>query len=509
MKTNLRDYQKEAVKFAGGREFFANLLPPGLGKTLIELYRIWHLRKHRGLTGVLYICPKSIYPNIQAEFEAHWNFREEPLDIVFWTGGTSQAYQFELRRSLEPWDSLKVAVVNVEAFSHERVMKFVKRFAESHNQPHNRPRTTALCVIDESSRIKFNKAKRTKHILSLSKLFNFRDIMTGTPVLERPVDLWTQCQFLHPMALGERSFVQFRYKFCQTELCRIPEIKDGKPVIDRFGRRQWRTFYKVTGGKNLTVLRERLYGFSFRKEKHEVLSLPEKVYQQRYIELTSAQNRLYKELKKETLVKLETGEVDAQNAVVTLTRLQQLLCGYLTKTDKTHEEIESNRISELLNVLEEIDEKVLIWCHLTKPLEDIIKTLSETYGPQSVIRYDGATSTQDRELALVRLKEDKDARFFVSNPNVGGIGLTLNAATTSIYYINSASLETRLQSEDRNHRIGTTGTVTVIDFVVKGTLDERLLQLLKSKSDLATEILGDSRKLLNLFNEEVELPNDQ
>jgi len=157
--------------------------------------------------------------------------------------------------------------------------------------------------------------------------------------------------------------------------------------------------------------------------------------------------------------------------------------------------LKNNRITELLNILEEVDGKVIIWAVYRHDIKEITKILSERYGADSVESFFGDTLDRDRQDIVSRFQDrESSLRFFVGNPKTGGYGLTLTASHTVVYYSNSYDLEVRLQSEDRAHRISQTEKVTYIDLISEGTIDEYIVKNLRGKINLATKVLGEDLK---------------
>ena len=176
-------------------------------------------------------------------------------------------------------------------------------------------------------------------------------------------------------------------------------------------------------------------------------------------------------------------------------RLQEICCGHLKTDDGEIQEIPNKRLDELLSTIDEMSGKVIIWATWVYDLERIVNKLKERYGEDSAEAFYGATP-QDKRQEIVKNFQDKEnpLRFFVGNPKTGGYGLTLTAATNVIYWNNGYDLETRIQSEDRAHRIGQKNHVTYVDLVSPDTVDEKILAALKGKIDIAQEVLGEQSR---------------
>ena len=185
--------------------------------------------------------------------------------------------------------------------------------------------------------------------------------------------------------------------------------------------------------------------------------------------------------------------VTAPSVMTQLLRLQQVLCGHVMSDDKELVEFKTNRITALMETIEEMSGKVIIWSRFRYDIKNIEAALKKAYGSDSTVSYFGDTSDEDRQKAIQSFQFG-DARFFVANPQTAGYGLTLTAATNVIYYANDFNLETRVQSEDRCHRIGQESSVTYVDFVSKGTVDEHIVQSLRAKIDLSAKTLGEEAR---------------
>jgi SNF2 family DNA or RNA helicase len=252
-----------------------------------------------------------------------------------------------------------------------------------------------------------------------------------------------------------------------------------------------RSFKKITGFRKLDELTKSLQSFSYRVKKVDCLDLPAKIYQYRYVELTKEQKQLYKQVADIAVAVLKGKVLTIDNVLTQILRLHQITCGHFKSDDGEIIKVPNNRLTELVDVLEEADDKVIIWATYVEDIKTIQAKLKEIYGPQSVVSYFGDTSTDDRSDAVKRFQEDPSVRYFIGNPSTGGYGITLTAATTVVYYSNSYNLEHRLQSEDRAHRIGQTKSVNYVDLTVAGTIDEKIIKALRAKKNIAAQVLGE------------------
>ncbi len=166
-----------------------------------------------------------------------------------------------------------------------------------------------------------------------------------------------------------------------------------------------------------------------------------------------------------------------------------------SSNDGKVQDVKSNRIGQLMDVLEEMEGKAVIWAHYRYDIRKIVEAISKKYGENAVVTYYGDTSTDDRQKAIKKIQDpESPVRFIVGTPQTGGYGITLTQANTVIYYSNGYDLEKRLQSEDRAHRIGQTKSVTYIDLIADDTVDEKIVEALRKKINIASEVLGEELK---------------
>jgi SNF2 family DNA or RNA helicase len=246
--------------------------------------------------------------------------------------------------------------------------------------------------------------------------------------------------------------------------------------------------------KNLGELSDQLKNFSYRVLKEDCLDLPDKIYMKRNIKLSPDQLKLYNQMKETALANLNGKQVTTVNALTQLMRLHQITCGHFTADDGTTQLISNNRIDELMNVLEETEGKAIIWAHYQYDINAITEAITKEYGPGSVVDYYGLTPQDERQPNIKKFQNDPRCRFMVGTPSTGGYGITLTAANTVIYYSNGYDLEKRLQSEDRAHRIGQQKSVTYVDLICNETVDEKIVEALRKKINIASEVLGEELK---------------
>jgi len=443
----------------------------GTGKSFMLINNMCMLYDNGHINGALIIAPKGVYRNwVNVELPKHI-----PDHVVWktalWNPQPNKAEEAAMDSMFDIDDVLHIMVMNVEAFSSEKGKKFAERFLLSH---------TALMAVDESTTIKSPSAQRTKNICKVGRFAQYRRILTGSPVTKSPLDLYTQCAFLDPDLLGFSSFFAFQSRYATT-------------VKRTMGAR---SFNQIIGYRRLDELNDKLQSFAFRVTKEECVDLPPKVYTRREVPLTDEQERAYAQMKKMALALFEDGSmVTTTTALTQLLRMHQICCGHLRTDEGELRELKNNRLGALMECIEETSGKAIIWANYTHDILAIERALSKEYGGGCAATYYGDTAAEDRPKIVDKFQDpNSELRFFIGQPKTGGYGLTLTEAQTVIYYSNSYDLEVRLQSEDRAHRIGQKGSVTYIDLIAPKTVDEKIVEALRNKINIATEVLGEDLK---------------
>ena len=467
-KTKPYQHQLEALEKSYDKEEFALFMEMGCGKSKVVIDNFVHLYREEKINGVLIIAPKGVYDT--------WYSKEIPNHVpeeinyycVKWSNANTKKKQKEIEGLYEDEETLNIFIMNVEALSTKVGTQKATDFLFKRK---------CMFIIDESTTIKNHMAKRTQNTVRIGKYAYYKRILTGSPVTKSPLDLYSQSYFLNPSLLGFSSYFAFRNRYAD--------------LVDRM-LGNGRTFKHVAGYKNLTELNEKLNSFSYRVLKKDCLDLPDKVYLKRKIAMTDEQKRVYKDIQKKANAVLNQGTVTINHIITQIIRLHQISCGFVGLDGGGITELKSQRLPELLEILEETDGKVIIWANYRHDIQKIEAELTRIYGEGTVGTYYGDVSQERRE-EVINLFQDPESslRFFVGNTQTGGYGITLTEASTVIYYSNNYDLEKRLQSEDRAHRIGQKNKVTYIDIVCERTVDEKIVTALRRKQNIAQTVLGE------------------
>lgn len=472
-KTEPLPHQRALLDSTKERPSFGLFWDPGCGKTKPILDTAAHLFRQGKINTLLVVAPNGVHRNwVSDEVPKHF---PDDIPLATHVHHTSSA---ETRRAQESVEQLfapnvfSILVLSYDSFRTDAGKELAKRCLTKRR---------CLFVADESHRIKTPGAKTTKIILQAARLAPYRRILTGTPVANSPFDVYSQVKFLE-----QDYWKQFQignYLAFQHEFGVFRSMQSGS-----------KTFNKVVDYRRLDQLKEWLRPISSRLTKEEAgLDLPPKVYTKRYFALSPEQKRIYLDLKTLYISSLADGqEISAPLAIVRLTRLHQVTCGYVP-TDEDGElrllDDNNRRLNLLSEVLEDITTKVIIWARFHKDIDLIMERLGA-----AAVRYDGLVGPLEREQALDRFRNDPEVLYFVANPATISMGVTLTQAKAVIYYSNSFNLTDRIQSEDRAHRIGQDSSVLYVDLIAEGTVDSRIVSALRDKKEIASIVTGDVLK---------------
>ena len=469
-KTKPYAHQITALEKSWNKEAYAYFMEMGTGKSKVLIDNISMLYDKGKINGALIIAPKGVYRNwFDLEIPNHMVSHIEK-DVVLWRSLINQKQQTELNKLFESTEKLHILIMNVEAFSTPKGLKFAHKFLSCHN---------TLMAIDESTTIKNPEAKRTKAIVGLGIHAKYRRILTGSPVTKSPLDLYKQCEFLDDGLLDFTSYYAFRTRYAVMKSA-------------NFGGR---SIQIVVGYKNLGELSERLEEFSYRVLKEDCLDLPDYTFMKRIIQLSPEQKKIYQQMKQLALAQLDGKLMTTATALVQLMRLHQITCGHFTADDGTIKDIKNERLTTLMEILTEVENKAVIWAHYKHDIKAIVKAIEKQYGKDSYVTYYGETPFEERQNNIKLIQDpNSSVRFIIGTPQTGGYGITLTEANTMIYYSNGYDLEKRTQSEARINRAGQVRKMTYIDIIAEDTVDEKIVEALVKKMNIANEIMKEDMK---------------
>jgi SNF2 family DNA or RNA helicase len=426
----------------------------GTGKSLTAIA----LAKHREekINRVVWFCPVSLKPTVRHEILKHTDCTADDI-CVFDDKITAQA----LPQCL--W-----YVVGIESMSASvRVVSAVNSLVT----------TRTMVIVDESSYIKGHKASRTQRITHIGQRARYRLILTGTPISQGVVDLFSQMRFLSPKILGYQSF----YSFAANHL----------EYHEKFKK-------MIVRAHNTEYLAAKIKPYVYQVTKDECLDLPDKLYETRYFSMTCEQESWYETIKEEILSEIMDEDWNSTIIFRLFSALQQIVSGFYNQCSgdgRGLHEFYQHRTETLIDVVTSIpaQEKVIIWAKYHYDIEKIHAALVGQFGIDSVALFHGGISEKKRSAQVDLFRSS--ARFFVATPSCGGHGLTLNESCYVIFYNNGFKYSERLQAEDRCHRIGQEHKVVYVDLVCSDSIDQRIMGALRSKGNVVEDFKAEVDKV--------------
>lgn len=436
----------------------AILAEMGTGKTLISIGIAGYLYLQKEINKLLIVAPLSITKVWEEEFQKFADF-DYQLEVL--EGPTKE--KSETLRNLFG-TKLQVAVVNYE--SCWRMEKEIALWKPD------------MIICDESSKIKNPQAKQSKALHRLGKISKHNMILTGTPVTNNPLDFFSQYKFLDESIFGG-SYYSFRARYA---------------IMGGYGN------YQVVGYKNLPELTEKAHSIAFRITKKEALDLPEQVDVTRHVELEPMARAIYNQVERDSYAELSQGEVVVRNVLTKLLRLSQITGGYIKdEFSEIEEQVSSAKLNALEEIIEECldaDKKVVVFARFISEIDAITKMLKHHGIKYSLIRGD----VKDRASEVEKFQNDKDVKVFVGQLQTTGMGLTLTASDTAVFYSLSYNFADYEQAKARIHRIGQKNNCTYIHLIAKKTIDEKVMEALSKKKNIADLVVDNWKSLFEKEN---------
>jgi SNF2 family DNA or RNA helicase len=464
-------HQDKALQALQGAEAFALFMEMRTGKTKVILDEFGEDEQQGTIKNLLVIAPAGVYRTWETDIRKHLG--EELLRRVRidrWESGPTVADTTRLDAFLRLQGRPRILLINVEALSTvKQAQKLCGAFLAS---------APTTMVIDESTTIKGVDTKRTRFCVKAGEYAKKRRILSGLPTPQSPLDIYSQYAFLDPAILGCRNFPAFRNRYAVME--RKPFGPGGR-FVD-----------VIAGYQNLDELKRLVHGHCFRVKLDECYDLPPKMYFRREVEMTDEQRHHYAEMKEYATTVLQNAErVTATMVLTQMLRLHQILAGYARTDDGNYVDLPENKTAELLSILESHPGKAIIWAAYDRDVRKLTEALAKVYGRGAVARFWGGNE-DTREAEEKQFLTDPRCRFMIATAASGGRGHTWAVADIMIYFSNTFSLEHRMQSEERTQLVGKTESVGYFDLVVPNTVEDKILDALRSKMKLSDAITGDN-----------------
>ena len=481
-KTVPYDHQRHGFILSRDIKAFALLYEQGCGKTKVALDNFAYLWEKDLVDVLIVVAPNGVHSNwIIEEVPVHLPDRI-PARCFTYSNHLSKKAREEIENEAKQFKFRKrrpctIVAFNVEGFTSERAKELILEFLRNHR---------CMMVVDESNTIQNPSAVRTKFLIDIGERALFRRVLNGTPITNGVENLFAQFKFLDPLILGFDTYTTFKSEYC---------------VMGGFEH------HKVVGYRNVSKLADTIDGNSHRVLKKDCLDLPEKVYKRHMFEMTEQQFELYEAVRKSSLAELERllgkeeGRKRAQELAITkLIRLQQISRGWVPFTKGEPAQLISGgtpSLDALMTLLENVCGKAIIWVNAPNSVVDIAAIVARLRKDKlgDFVEYHGGIKDEMRELAKKRFQTDPKVKWFVAS-KAAAVGLTLTAADQSFYYTNNFDLRIRLQSEDRNHRIGSEihESILITDIYTTG-IDKKIVTALRAKKSIADQITRDPASL--------------
>lgn len=457
----LRAFGALDAKTPGGG--FGELFEMGCGKTLTTIAVAGALYNLGKIDRVLVVAPTSVcsvWPHDLNQFATF------PWEARVLLGDKKK--RLKALNELENWPfkALRIAVINYESTHRDGIFEALAAYKPD------------LIVCDESQRIKNPSAAQSKALHKLGDAAPFRMILSGTPVQNNAVDLYSQYRFLDPAVYGA-NFYAFKNRYC---------------IMGGYGQHQ------IVGYRNMDELVEKEHSVAYRVTKEECLDLPQQTFINRYVQFTDAEQAIYEQLRKSSFLELETGENVTATTILTMyLRLMQLTGGFLTADESTRpKQVNTAKLDALADIVDDyvVDagKKLVIFARFRAEIA-AIENLLRLRKIQCGSIY-GDVPMEERGKIVEDFQTNPDTKVFVAQIQTAGLGITLHAASTAVFYSYDYNYANYAQALARIHRIGQRLPVTYIHLVVDGSIDEKILAALENKEDMAKTVVDSWREVL-------------
>lgn len=434
-----------------------------LGKTLTALAIAGAAYKMGKIERVLIVAPTSVVAVWPKEFQEFADFKYTCKTLL-----GDKTHRLRELNDLQkfPFKAMKVAVINYESTWREGIFEALQEYDAD------------MIICDESQRIKTHDASQSKALHELGDQARYKLILSGTPVQNNAIDIFSQYRFLDASIFG-KNFYQFRNRYA---------------IMGGFSNRQ------IIGYKDLDGLIMKEHSIAFRITKEEAIDLPEQTFETRKVFFSKKEQELYNRIKRDSYAELDSGgQITATTVLTKLLRLQQLTGGFLVEDEATKpQQVSTAKMDALADIIEDYvigaGKKLVIFARFIAEVKAIIEMVGKKL-PRNMkqVAIYGDIKKEDRGDIVKQFQEDPATTVFVGQIDTAGTGITLTAADTCVYYSKNFNYATYSQSLSRIHRIGQRNTCTYIDLEVDKTVDELISKSLGKKEDMAKTVVDNWR----------------
>lgn len=464
MSYKLDPVQEAALDASDGHDGFGYFMEMGLGKTLTAFADFLRALERQQATRMVIFCPNSFKGGWLDEFEKHGI----DGDMHLYDSGSSLNEYFIGRQFNRP----PFIVVNYEAARSGECQRLIRRFAS---------KKPTFCVFDESIQLKTHDSQQTKACIGISQVMRYKRILTGKPTTQGPHDLWGQMRAIGH--LDGKNYFAFRNLFCR---------------MGGFKNKQ------VIGAQNEDYLATLIEPHVFRALKADWLpELPPKRYTIREYKMSPEQRNQYNAMEHEFVLWLtEDKSVSIDAAITKYEKLQQIQCGFIIdENKKVHELVPIDRNPRILTLLDILDQEVIgkvIIVYVHRHSAELLGKILERHNP-AFIR--GNMDATEIEKQKHRFANDHRCRHILVQAIAGKYGHTLlggieaeHHCSTTIFFENSYSLDTRSQLEDRSHRRGQKADSVIYIDLCGTSQDRNVLRALQRKEDIFQAIMRNIKR---------------
>lgn len=456
------EHQKRAFEFVMHR--FENdsgaalLVEMGCGKSLISVAVAGALFNERRIRNLLIVCPLSICGVWEEEFSKFADF-DYNLKIL----------KGSLEKKIETLYSLEGRALQIAVVNYESVWRIERQIKNWHPD---------MIICDESHKIKSHNIAASKSIHKLGEKTMYRLILTGTAITNKAIDIFSQYKFLEPKIFG-KSFYTFRNHYFD-----MVGFGNHTPILKKSMKNE---------------LKNKIHSIAFVAKKSECLDLPETTEIVRKIELEPSAMNTYKHLVRDSFAELQNSEVTVTNVLTKILRLSQLTGGFLGDDEgKKVNQISKAKLNALKDIIYDITssgKKLVVMARFIPEIEAIKKLLVKKNLSFSVI----TGEIKNRADEIAKFQNDTDVLVFVGQIATAGLGITLTAASTMVFYSLDYSMSNFEQARARIHRTGQKENCTYIYLIASNTVDEKIMKALKNKVNLAKSLIDDYKNGLNPY----------
>lgn len=434
--TSLLPYQEQAFAKLKGIRVGALFMEQGTGKTRTALELVQKRLIAGRADAVLWLCPCSVKKNLRD-------------DLLFHCGGYPE----------------EVIVRGIESLSSsDRLYLQLLRLVETHK---------VFLIVDESTLTKNPHAIRTERIIKLSEMCPYRLILNGTPISRNEADLFAQFFILDWRILGYQSYYSFAANHLEYKTIKLP---NGREIVDKS---------RIERVLNVNYLTEKIAPYTFQVKKAECLKLPKKFYYGGPFWMTDAQEREYADVEERYLEAID--EIRSETIYKLFSACQHVASGRhvlsgplerMRTAPMFEDPLDNPRIKALLDVVRDLEgEKAIIFCKYQHEVDDILSIFPDA------VEFTGHINQRKRQENRELFRTSK--QFLVANKSCGAFGLNLQFCHNVIFYNNDFNLATRLQAEDRVHRLGQDSEVKIWDIECRDSIDTFIMDCLIKKENMA------------------------